>query len=156
MRIIDDSKMSKKIELKVINNFENKTTEFFNFICELCKKYNMKIYKVVKTYSADRNMGVKLNALNGSVNIFYNSNRKVLEFEIYGENKEQIEDDILKYATTQIYIVGDIIRDEFGNRYILNESVDFSGLSKKISVTSLKDKKEYYIYSSAIVPCIDK
>ena len=156
MRIIDNSKTSKKINLKDINNFENRTTEFFNFICELCRKYNMKIYKVVKTYSADRNMGVQLNALNGSTNIFYNSNKKMLEFEVDGESKEFIEEDIIKYATTQNYSVNDKVKDEFGNVYVLNEDVEFRDLSRKISVTNIKDKKELYIYGSAIVPCIDK
>lgn len=111
MRIIDNSKTSKKINLKDINNFENKTTEFFNFICELCRKYNMKVYNVVKTYSADRNMGVKLNAINGSTNIFYNSNKKMLEFEVEGKSKDFIEEDIIKYATTQIYRVNDRVKD---------------------------------------------
>ncbi|MGU8435351.1 hypothetical protein ACV3RS_15190 [Clostridium perfringens] len=53
MRVIENSKKSKNFNLKEFNNFENKTTEFFNFICELCRKYNMKIYKVVKTYSIE-------------------------------------------------------------------------------------------------------
>ncbi len=156
MRIIENSKASKKINLQEFNNFANKPTEFLNFICILCRKYNMKIYKIVKTYSEDKNMGVQLNAINGHVNIFYNYNKRVLEFEIEGKYSTNIESDIIKYAETQEYIKSDKVMDQFGNIYILNEDVGYSAYSKKISVTKLGDKKEYFIYSSSIVPCIDE
>lgn len=154
MRIIDNSKISKKIDLKEFNNFENKPTEFLNFVCELCRKYNMKIYKIVKTYSEDRNMGVQLNAINGYANIFYNSNKKILEFEVNGKNASNIEMDIIKYSNTKEYIKNDKVMNEFGNTYIINENINKSNCSKKISVTKIRDKKEYFLYSSSIVPCI--
>lgn len=154
MRIIENSKKSKKISLKEANNFENKPTEFFNFICELCRKYNMKIYKVVKTYSNDKNMGVQLNSINGHANIFYNYNKKMLEIEVEGKNLSYIEKDIIKYATTQKYNKNDKVIDEFGNVCILNEDIECNNLSKRINVTRLKDGKQYFIYSSSIVPYI--
>ena len=126
MRVIENSKKSKNFNLKEFNNFENKTTEFFNFICELCRKYNMKIYKVVKTYSNDKNMGVQLNSINGHANIFYNYNKN------------------------------DKVVDEFGNTCILNEDIELGKISKRINVTRVKDGKTYFIYGSSIVPCIDE
>lgn len=156
MRIIENSKTSKKFYLKEFNNLENKPTEFFNFICELCRKYNMKIYKVVKTYSNDKNMGVKLNSLNGHANIFYNYNKKILEFEVDIINSSDIERDIIKYSTKKEFNKNDKVVDEFGNICILNEDVKYSSISKKVNVTRLKDKKSYFLYSSAIVPCIDE
>lgn len=154
MRIIENSKKSKKISLKEANNIENKPTEFFNFICELCRKYNMKIYKVVKTYSNDKNMGVQLNSISEHANIFYNHNKKMLEIEVEGKNSSYIEKDIIKYATTQKYNKNDKVIDEFGNVCILNEDIECNNLSKRIKVTRLKDGKIYFIYSSSIVPYI--
>lgn len=154
MRIIENSKTSKKFNLKEFNNLENKPTEFFCFICELCKKYNMKIYKVVKTYSNDKNMGVQLNSINGYANIFYNYNKKILEIEVDGKNSNDIEKDIIKYSTIQEYDKNDRVVDEFGNVCILNEAIENNSVSKKVTVTRLKDKKTYFLYSSSIVPCI--
>ncbi|MGU8478932.1 hypothetical protein ACV3QH_17000 [Clostridium perfringens] len=156
MRVIENSKKSKNFNLKEFNNFENKTTEFFNFICELCRKYNMKIYKVVKTYSNDKNMGVQLNSINGHANIFYNYNKKMLEIEVEGENSSCIESDIVKYAITQKYNKNDKVVDEFGNTCILNEDIELGKISKRINVTRVKDGKTYFIYGSSIVPCIDE
>lgn len=156
MRIIENSKTSKKIDLKEFNNFENKPTEFFYFICELCRKYNMKIYKVVKTYSNDKNMGVQLNSINGYANIFYNYNKKILEIEVDGKNPSDIEQDIIKYSTTKRYNKNDKVVDEFGNVCMLNEDIEYSSISKKVNVTRLKDNKSYFLYSSSIVPCIDE
>lgn len=155
MRIIENSKKSKKIDLKDFNNLENKTTEFFYFICKLCRKYNMKIYKVVKTYSSDKNMGVQLNSLNGYANIFYNYNKKILEIEVAGKSSSDIEKDIIKYSTTKNYNKNDKVVDEFGNVCLLNEDIEYSSVSKKVNVTRLKDKKLCFLYSSSIVPCID-
>lgn len=156
MRIIENSKISKKFDLKDFNNLENKPTEFFYFISELCRKYNMKIYKVAKTYSNDKNMGVQLNSLNGHANIFYNYNKKILEIEVVGKNSIDIEKDIIKYSTRKNYNKNDKVVDEFGNVCVLNEDIKYSNISKKINVTRLKDKKIYFLYSSLIVPCIEK
>lgn len=156
MRIIENSKISKKFDLKDFNNLENKPTEFFYFISELCRKYNMKIYKVAKTYSNDKNMGVQLNSLNGHANIFYNYNKKILEIEVVGKNSIDIEKDIIKYSTRKNYNKNDKVVDEFGNVCVLNEDIKYSNISKKVNVTRLKDKKIYFLYSSLIVPCIEK
>lgn len=156
MRIIENSKTSKKFDLKNFNNLENKPTEFFYFISELCRKYNMKIYKVVKTYSNDKNMGVQLNSLNGHANIFFNHNKKLLEIEIGGENSNNIEKDIIKYSITKDYNKNDKVVDEFGNVCILNEDIRYNNISKKVNVIRLKDKKSCHLYSSSIVPCIEK
>ena len=156
MRIIDNSKTSKKFNLKDFNNLENKPTEFFNFICLLCRKYNMKIYKVVKTYSNDKNMGVQLNSLNGNANIFYNYNKKILEIEINGKNSNDIEKDIIKYSTTKKYNKNDRVLDEFGKEYVLNEDIEDANISKGINVIRIKDKKSCFLYSSSIVPCISE
>lgn len=156
MRIIENSKTSKKFELKEFNNFENKPTEFFNFICVLCRKYNMKIYKVVKTYSNDKNMGVQLHSINGYANIFYNYNKKILEIEIDQKNLEDIEKDIIKYSSTKEYKKNDKIIDEFGNICMLNEDIKYSSISKKVNVIRLKDQKSCFLYSSSIVPYINE
>ena len=155
MRIIENSKTSRKILLKEVNNLENKPTEFFNFICRLCRKYNMKIFKVVKTYANDKNMGFQLVSISGYTNIFYNFNKKILEFEISNMNSNDIENDIIKYATSGKYYKNDKVIDEFGNKYILNEDIEDINISKRISVTSVDGDKAIFLYSSSIVPCID-
>lgn len=155
MRIIENSKTSTKIDLRECNNIEDRPTEFINFICELCRKYHMKIYKVAKTYSNDRNMGVQLSSIYGYANIFYNYNKKLLEIEIEGKNSNDIEKDIIKYSTKKEYLKNDKVSDEFGNIYILNEDIKNGNDCKKVSVTKLKDNKVYFLYSSLIVPYVD-
>ena len=155
MRIIENSKTSRKILLKEFNNLENKPTEFFNFICRLCRKYNMKIFKVVKTYANDKNMGFQLISINGYTNIFYNFNKKILEFEISNVKSSDIENDIIKYSTLGKYHKGDKVIDEFGNKYILNEDIEDINISKRVNVISIHGEKSNFLYTSSIVPCID-
>lgn len=155
MRIIENSKTSKKLELKEFNNLENKITEFFNFICELCRKYDMKIYKVVKTHTFDKNMGVQLISINGGVNIFYNSDKKILEFEVKGKYIMDIEKDIVTYASMNKFNKNDKVIDCFGKTYMVNEPVTITDVSRKVTLTNLKDNKTYDIYTSLIVPSIE-
>lgn len=155
MRIIYNSKTSKKLKLEEFNNISDKPTEFMNFICILCRKYSMRIYKMVKTHSKDKNMGAQLISFNGYLNIFYNYNKNLIEIECSGKNSSLIENDIFEFVQKTKYLKGDKVLDGFGNIYIIDEPFELNDLNKKVNVTNIKDRKNYKLYISSIVPYIE-
>lgn len=155
MRIIENTKNAKLYILDEHNNLEDKPTEFFNFIGVLCKKYKMKIYKIAKNHTNDRNLGVQLLSIDGYTYIFYNYNKRILELELKGIYSERIEKDILKYSKTYKYLKGDEILDDFGIRYTIDENIDCSNVSKKIMVKNKETGVNCTIYNCSVVPYID-
>ena len=107
----------------------------------------MKIFKVVKTYANDKNMGFQLISINGYTNIFYNFNKKILEFEISNINSTHIEEDIIKYATLEKYHKNDKIMDGFGTKYILHEDIEDINVSRRVSATNIATGKiNFYLH----------
>lgn len=156
---VKDKNVYSKHELDNFNNLADKPTQFVQFVCFLCKKYKLNLSKISESNYVERNLGVELIGEKILIQFFYEYDSNTLELVVSADFDKTVEksirNDIWTYVKTVHYKKGDSVINNYGEKYIVEESIEPSHIVKKHKATRVADNKECWVLNQFICPNLD-